>query len=69
MLGIDQLVGLGLRLLGFGSKTDPENPKALKDYQKAREERRSMERERLRLLEEAEKAAQGEVLKCVLAVG
>lgn len=68
MLGLDRLFGLGLRLLGLGSKTDPENPQALSDYVQQREEKRNKEKERQRLLEEAEKAAQGDVLKLVLLV-
>lgn len=66
VLGLDRLFGLGLRLLGLNGKADPENPQALKDYMQQREERRSAERERQRLLDEAEKAAQGDVLKLVL---
>lgn len=54
----DRLFGLGLHLLGLGSKTNPDNPQALSDYLRQKEEKRNMERERQRLLEEAEKAAQ-----------
>lgn len=64
----DRLFGLGLHLLGLGSKTNPDNPQALSDYLRQKEEKRNMERERQRLLEEAEKAAQGDVLKLVLLV-
>lgn len=58
-MGLGRLFGLGLGLLGLGHRSHPDNPQALKEYQQLREERKSVERERQRLLEEADKAAQG----------
>ncbi|XP_045123610.1 uncharacterized aarF domain-containing protein kinase 2-like isoform X3 [Portunus trituberculatus] len=59
VMGLRQLFSAGLGLLGIGSKMDHDNLLALKEFYQWREERRSSERERQKLLElEAHQAAQ-----------
>ncbi|KAG0711385.1 putative aarF domain-containing protein kinase 2 [Chionoecetes opilio] len=43
VLGLSHLFHLGAGLLGFGRETDPDNLRALEEYQRLRDERRSME--------------------------
>uniref|UniRef100_A0A0N7ZCC5 ABC1 atypical kinase-like domain-containing protein n=1 Tax=Scylla olivacea TaxID=85551 RepID=A0A0N7ZCC5_SCYOL len=60
VMGLRQLFSAGLGLLGISSKMDPDNLLALKEFYQLREERRSREREKQKLLEhEAQQAAQG----------
>ena len=64
-MGLGQLFGLGLGLLGLGSKTDPDNVRALKEFQQLREER---EKHRLGK-QETQQAAQGGPTNGCLACG